>query len=195
MRGTMRSLRDEMRDAMEAAIRRVAAGVAPTFGVEIDVRDPPRQAGDGEPRRRSATWPPWRPPGGRPAAAPRPAAGDDRRGFLLVPAAKSRRLRLDRQRPGRAGKGPAQPGYNYNDAILPAAASGYLAGVARRAPTGLTPHPRHPIVPISVIPSSLRHSRPPSVIPAKAGIHRHPHNRDRGADHRLRGHKNHKVTG
>ncbi|MBV8458429.1 MAG: amidohydrolase [Acetobacteraceae bacterium] len=37
MRGTMRSLRPEVRDATDAAMRRVAAGVAQTFGVEIDV--------------------------------------------------------------------------------------------------------------------------------------------------------------
>ena len=37
MRGTMRTLRDETCDAVEAAIRRVADGVAQSFDVQIDV--------------------------------------------------------------------------------------------------------------------------------------------------------------
>ena len=40
MRGTMRTLRTEVRDQVEAAIHRVAAGVAQTFEVEIDVAIP-----------------------------------------------------------------------------------------------------------------------------------------------------------
>ncbi len=36
MRGTMRSLRPDVRTAMDESIRRVAAGVAQTFGVEIE---------------------------------------------------------------------------------------------------------------------------------------------------------------
>src|SRR3954452_19317841 len=36
MRGTMRTLKDSVRDDMEAAVERVAAGVAQTFGVKID---------------------------------------------------------------------------------------------------------------------------------------------------------------
>ena len=37
MRGTMRTLRTAMRDQVEDAIRRVAAGVAQSCDVEIDV--------------------------------------------------------------------------------------------------------------------------------------------------------------
>ncbi len=64
MRGTMRTLRDEVCDAVETAIRRVAAGVAQS----CDVRDrrgiAPRQSGDREQLRTNATSPrrrSWRP--------------------------------------------------------------------------------------------------------------------------------------
>ena len=131
MRGTMRTLRDEMCDAVETAIRRVAAGVAQSCDVEIDVA-----------LRR-----------GNPVTVNTPAERD-----LAAEAVVAAGLPLRRdlapamtgedfawylqQRPGAfvwIGNGPAEDGrglhsssYDYNDAILPAAA-GYLAGVARRA--------------------------------------------------------------
>ena len=131
MRGTMRTLRDEVCDAVEAAIRRVAAGVAQSCDVEIDValrrgnpvtvntpgeRDLAAEAvlAAGLPLRRDM---------------PPAMTGEDFAWYL-------------QQRPGAfvwIGNGPAEDGrglhsssYNYNDAILPAAAD-YLAGVARRA--------------------------------------------------------------
>jgi metal-dependent amidase/aminoacylase/carboxypeptidase family protein len=131
MRGTMRTLRAATREAVEAAIRRVAAGVALSCDVTIDVT-----------LRR-----------GNPVTANTPGERD-----LAAQAATSAGLALRRdlppamtgedfawyleQRPGAfvwIGNGPAEHGrelhnssYDYNDAILPAA-SGYLASVARRA--------------------------------------------------------------
>jgi amidohydrolase len=131
MRGTMRSLRNAVRDQMEAAIHRVAAGVAHTFEVEIEVAIPR----------------------GNPVTLNTPAERD-----LAAEAVTRAGLPLRRdmapamtgedfawyleQRPGAfvwIGNGPADGGrelhnsnYNYNDAILPAASS-YLAGVAKRA--------------------------------------------------------------
>jgi amidohydrolase len=131
MRGTMRTLRPATRDLVEAAIRRVAAGVALSCDVTIDVT-----------LRR-----------GNPVTANTPAERE-----LAAQAATSAGLALRRdlapamtgedfawyleQRPGAfvwIGNGPAEHGrelhnssYDYNDAILPAASS-YLASVARRA--------------------------------------------------------------
>ena len=131
MRGTMRSLRNSVRDQVEAAIHRVAAGVAHTFEVEIEVAIPR----------------------GNPVTLNTPAERD-----LAAEAVTRAGLPLRRdlapamtgedfawyleQRPGAfvwIGNGPADGGrelhnsnYNYNDAILPAASS-FLAGVAKRA--------------------------------------------------------------
>jgi amidohydrolase len=131
MRGTMRTLRDEVCDAVEAAIRRVAAGVAQSCDVAIEVA-----------LRR-----------GNPVTVNSPAERD-----LAADAVAAAGLPLRRdmapamtgedfawyleQRPGAfvwIGNGPADAGrelhnssYDYNDAILPAAA-GYLASVAKRA--------------------------------------------------------------
>jgi hippurate hydrolase len=131
MRGTMRTLKESVRDEMEAAVERVAAGVAQTFGVKIDVeqirgmgvtantlaeRDLAAEAvqAAGIPLRRDMA----------PAMT-----GEDFAWYL-------------QQRPGAfawIGNGPSEGGrelhnsnYDYNDAILPAA-SGYLAAVAKRA--------------------------------------------------------------
>ena len=131
VRGTMRMLRDEVRDRVEAAIHRVAAGVAMTCGVTIDTQIPRGNpvtlntkaeadlaadacAGIGIPVRRDMA----------PAMT-----GEDFAWYL-------------HHRPGAfvwIGNGPADGGrelhnanYDYNDAILPAA-SGFLAGVAKRA--------------------------------------------------------------
>jgi amidohydrolase len=131
MRGTMRTLRNDTCDQVEHAIRRVSAGVALSCDVQIEVA-----------LRR-----------GNPVTANAPAERD-----LAAEAVVAAGLPLRRdmapamtgedfawyleRRPGAfvwIGNGPAEGGrglhnssYDYNDAILPAAA-GYLASVAKRA--------------------------------------------------------------
>ena len=131
MRGTMRCLRNEVGEQVEQAIRRVAAGVALSFDVGIDVQIPY----------------------GNPVTQNTPAERD-----LAVEAAAAAGLKLRRdlspamagedfawfltQRPGAfvwIGNGPSDDGrelhnsnYDFNDAILPAASS-YLAAVAMQA--------------------------------------------------------------
>ncbi|MBN8872678.1 MAG: amidohydrolase [Rhodospirillales bacterium] len=131
MRGTMRTLREAVRDQVEEAIARVAAGVAQTFGVQIETRIPR----------------------GNLVTANTPAERDMAAEAVLAAGLP---LRRDMQaamtgedfswflaeRPGAfvwIGNGPAEGGrelhnsnYDFNDAILPAA-SGFLAGVAKRA--------------------------------------------------------------
>jgi amidohydrolase len=133
MRGTMRALRNDVRDAMEQAIRRIADGVARSFDVTIDVQIPE----------------------GIPVTANAPAERD-----LAVEAVMAAGLKLRRdlapamtgedfawylgRRPGAfvwIGNGPSDGGrelhnanYDFNDAILPAA-SGFLAAVAKRSLT------------------------------------------------------------
>jgi amidohydrolase len=134
MRGTMRTLNNATCDAVEEQIRRVSAGVAQTFGVAIDVM-----------LRR-----------GNPVTANTPAERE-----LAAEAVREEGLTLRRdmlpamtgedfawylqERPGAfvwIGNGPVDGGrelhnsnYDFNDAILPAAAT-YLAGVAKRALAG-----------------------------------------------------------
>jgi hippurate hydrolase len=134
MHGTMRTLSDAVRDQVEAAIGRIAAGVAQTFDVTIDVQIPR----------------------GNPVTANTPAERD-----LAAEAAVAAGLPLRRdlppamtgedfawylqQRPGAfvwIGNGSGEGGcdlhnakYDFNDAILPAAA-GWLAGVAKQALRG-----------------------------------------------------------
>jgi amidohydrolase len=131
MRGTMRTLRTAVRDQVEAAIHRVAAGVAQTFEVEIDVAIPR----------------------GNPVTLNTPAERDLAAGAVVAAGLPLRRDMAPamtgedfawylEQRPGAfvwIGNGPADGGrelhnsnYNYNDVILPAAST-YLAGVAKRA--------------------------------------------------------------
>ena len=131
MRGTMRTLKDSVRAEMEQAVARVAAGVAQTFGVEIAV----------EQLR------------GNPVTVNSPAERDLAADAVLAAGIPLRRDMAPamtgedfawylEQRPGAfawIGNGPAEGGrelhnsnYDFNDAILPAA-SGYLAGVAKRA--------------------------------------------------------------
>lgn len=131
MRGTMRTLKDSVRDQMEAAVERVAAGVAQTFGVAIDVQQPR----------------------GNPVTVNTSAEAD-----IAAEAVQAANIPLRRdmapamtgedfawylrERPGAfawIGNGPSDGGrelhnsnYDFNDAILPSAA-GYLAGVAKRA--------------------------------------------------------------
>jgi amidohydrolase len=131
MRGTMRTLRNEVSDNVEAAIHRMADGVARTFGVAIDVQIPR----------------------GNPVTANTPRERD-----LAAEAVLSAGLPLRRdlapamtgedfswylnERPGAfvwIGNGPSDGGrelhnanYDFNDAILPAAST-YLANVAKQA--------------------------------------------------------------
>jgi amidohydrolase len=134
MRGTMRTLRDAVRDQVEEAIQRVAAGVAQTFDVAIDVQMPR----------------------GNPVTANSPAERDLAAEAVLAAGLPLRRDLAPamtgedfawylQRRPGAfvwIGNGPGEGGcelhnsnYDFNDAILPAA-SAYLAGVAKRALAG-----------------------------------------------------------
>ncbi len=131
MRGTMRTLSDGVRDAVEAAIHRVAAGVALTCQVEIDVQIPR----------------------GNPVTLNTPAEREIAAEAVLEAGLPLRRDMLPamtgedfawylHRRPGAfvwIGNGSAAGGqelhnanYDFNDDILPAA-SGFLAGVAKRA--------------------------------------------------------------
>ena len=134
MRGTMRTLRDSVRDQVEEAMQRVAAGVAQTFGVTIDTQTPR----------------------GNPVTVNAPAERDLAAEAVLQAGLPLRRDMAPamtgedfawylQQRPGAfvwIGNGPGEGGcelhnsnYDFNDAILPAV-SGFLAGVARRALSG-----------------------------------------------------------
>lgn len=128
MHGTMRSLRSEVKAAMEESIHRVAAGIAQTFDVAIDVgiqhgivvtRNHKAEAdiaagaaaGAGLPVRRDL---------------PPAMTGEDFSWYLT-------------EKPGAfvwigngSSAGLHSAHYDYNDEVLPAAAS-YLASVARRA--------------------------------------------------------------
>jgi hippurate hydrolase len=131
MRGTMRTLRDGVRDALEDGVRRVAAGIGQTFGMEVavDIRRGVAVTANSLAEAEIAA-------SGAAAAGlavrrdlPPTMAGEDFGWFL-------------HERPGAfvwIGNGPASPqnalhnaGYDFNDAILPAAAS-CLAGMAVRA--------------------------------------------------------------
>jgi len=131
MRGTMRTLRNETRDQVEAAIHRIAQGVASTFGVSVDVQIPrgnPVTANSAAERDLAA-------------AAAQLAGLPVRRDLAPAMTGEDFAWYLDR-RPGAfvwIGNGPGEGGcelhnsnYDFNDAILPAA-SGYLASVAKRA--------------------------------------------------------------
>ena len=131
MRGTMRTLRASVRDEMEAAVERVAAGVAQTFGVKIDVE---QIRGMGV----TANTPAERDL----AAEAVQAAGIPLRRDLLPAMTGEDFAWYLEHRPGAfawIGNGAADGGrelhnsnYDFNDAILPSA-SGYLAAVAKRA--------------------------------------------------------------
>ena len=131
MRGTMRTLRNEVRDAVEEAIRRVAAGVAQSCDVAIEVA-----LHRGNPVTVNTAVE-------RDLAAEAVTAAGLRLRRDLAPAMTGEDFAWHlQQRPGAfvwIGNGPADEGrglhsssYDYNDAILPAAA-GYLASVAKRA--------------------------------------------------------------
>jgi amidohydrolase len=131
MSGTMRTLRDEVQHHVQAAIRRIADGVARSFDVSIQVEIPT----------------------GMPVTANAPAERDL---AAQVVTAAGLPLRRDlapamtgedfswflQQRPGAfvwIGNGPSDNGrelhnanYDFNDAILPAAST-YLAAIAKQA--------------------------------------------------------------
>jgi amidohydrolase len=131
MRGTMRSHRDAVRDTVEDGIRRISAGIGQTFGmaVAVDIRHGVAVTANSAAEAGLAAE-------GAEAAGltvrrdlPPSMAGEDFGWFL-------------HERPGAfvwIGNGPAtpenalhNPGYDFNDAILPAAAT-CLAGMAVRA--------------------------------------------------------------
>ena len=131
LRGTFRSHQPAIRDLVEASIRRIAAGIAATFDVQIAVDinhgvsttiNHPAEADLAVAAATAAGIPVRR-------DLPPSMAGEDFGWYL-------------EQRPGAfawIGNGPSRPGaelhnpgYDYNDAILPAA-SGWLAATARRA--------------------------------------------------------------
>jgi amidohydrolase len=131
MCGTMRALRDEVRDNVEQAIRRIADGVARSFDVTIDVQIP-----QGIPVTRNS-------PAERDLAAEAAIAAGLKLRRDLAPAMTGEDFAwyLGR-RPGAfvwIGNGLSDGGrelhnanYDFNDAILPAAA-GFLASVAKQS--------------------------------------------------------------
>jgi amidohydrolase len=131
MRGTMRALRNEVRDNVEQAIRRIADGVARSFDVTIDVQIP-----QGIPVTMNS-------PAERDLAAEAAVAAGLTLRQDLPPAMTGEDFAwyLGR-RPGAfvwVGNGPSDGGrelhnanYDFNDTILPAAA-GFLASVAKQS--------------------------------------------------------------
>lgn len=129
--GTARTLRTEVRDATEAAMHRIAAGVGATFGVDISLNI----------RRGVAVT------ANRPEEAARAAAAAEAAGLAvrrdLPPAMTGEDFGWYlHEIPGAfvwIGNGDTpglhNSGYDYNDAILPAA-SGFLAAAARVALEG-----------------------------------------------------------
>ena len=134
LRGTMRALKPEVRDLVDRRIKEICAGIAQTFGmaVEVEVRhgvgvtvNTPAEAELALAAAAEAGIPTTR------DLAPT-MGGEDFSWFLA-------------ERPGAyawIGNGPAEPGkelhnpgYDYNDAILPVAST-WLAAVARKALAG-----------------------------------------------------------
>jgi len=131
MRGTMRALRNGVRDQVEQAIHRMAAGIARTFEVDIDVQIPHGNAVTANtPMERDLA-----------AEAVLAAGLPLRRDLAPAMTGEDFAWYLD-HRPGVfawIGNGPADGGrglhnanYDFNDAILPAAA-GYFVSVAKRS--------------------------------------------------------------
>jgi hippurate hydrolase len=134
LRGTMRSLRTEVRDRMEQEVARIAQGIATAFDVTITpefLRGNPVTANSAAERDMAAE-------------AVTRAALPLRRDMLPAMTGEDFAWYLA-ERPGAfvwIGNGPGAGGcelhnaaYDFNDAILPAA-SAYLAGVAKRALEG-----------------------------------------------------------
>ena len=131
MRGTMRTQRTHTRDVIEDGIRRIAAGIAQTFDMQIEV-DILRGVDVVLNHREDADI----------AAAAATGAGLTVRRDLPPAMTGEDFCWFLQQRPGAfvwIGNGPADggrelhsPNYDFNDAILPAAAT-YMAAVAKRA--------------------------------------------------------------
>jgi hippurate hydrolase len=131
MRGTMRSHRAEVRDAVEAGIRRIAAGIGQTFGMAIDVDI-----------KHGVAVTANTPAEADMAASAAAAAGLTVRRDVLPSMAGEDFGWFLHEVPGAfvwIGNGPStpenalhNPGYDFNDTILPAAAT-CLASMAIRA--------------------------------------------------------------
>ena len=131
MRGTMRTQRTHTRDVIEDGIRRITAGIAQTFDMQIEV-DIRRGVDVVLNHREDADI----------AAAAATGAGLTVRRDLPPAMTGEDFCWFLQQRPGAfvwIGNGPADggrelhsPDYDFNDAILPAAAT-YMAAVAKRA--------------------------------------------------------------
>jgi amidohydrolase len=128
MRGTMRSLRPDVRDAMDEAMRRVAAGVAQTFGlgIELDIRHGNLVTANTKAEAELAV------------GACNGAGIAVRRDLLPAMAGEDFSWYLA-EKPGAfvwIGNGPSaglhNATYDFNDRVLPVAAT-YLASVAKRA--------------------------------------------------------------
>jgi len=133
LKGTARWLHDEAGATLEAGVHRIAQGIAATFGVEAAVSWRQGVAV-------TANHPPERDLAAAAAAALAPVRRD------VPPAMTGEDFSWFLQEvPGAfvwIGNGPAEdgrelhnPGYDFNDAILPVA-SGFLAEVAKRALAG-----------------------------------------------------------
>ncbi|MBV8911522.1 MAG: amidohydrolase [Acetobacteraceae bacterium] len=134
MSGTLRSHKREVRDVLDEGIRRVVEGVARTFGVQanVNVRHGASPTTNSLVEAELA------------AASAAEIGAAVRRDLPPTMASEDFGWYLE-QRPGAfawIGNGPARPGselhnpgYDFNDAILPVA-SGWLAATARRALAG-----------------------------------------------------------
>lgn len=132
--GTMRALKPEVRDLVDGQIKQICAGIAATYGMQMDVEVrhgvnvTVNTLAEAELALAAAT-----------------AAGIATRRDLAPTMGGEDFSWFLHERPGAyawIGNGPAEPGkelhnpgYNYNDAILPVAAT-WLAGVAKRALAG-----------------------------------------------------------
>lgn len=131
LRGTFRTYRPGVRDLVEGTIRQIAAGIAQTFGVEIRVDVAHGVSATVNTKEEGELAAAAGADAGLPVCrdVPPSMAGEDFGWYL-------------EQRPGAfawIGNGPSgggrelhNPNYDFNDAILPAAA-GWLAAVAKRA--------------------------------------------------------------
>ena len=132
--GTMRALKPEVRDLVDGQIKQICAGIAATYGMQMDVEVrhgvnvTVNTLAEAELALAAAT-----------------AAGIATRRDLAPTMGGEDFSWFLHERPGAyawIGNGPAEPGrelhnpgYNYNDAILPVAST-WLAGVAKRALAG-----------------------------------------------------------
>ena len=133
LKGTARWLTEATGEAIEAGMRRIAAGIAATFGLEAEVAF------------RVGVQPTVNHPAEREAAAVAAAAVTEVRRDLLPAMTGEDFSWFLKEVPGAfvwIGNGPGEggcelhnPAYDFNDTILPVA-SGFLAEVAKRALAG-----------------------------------------------------------